>query len=263
MPVIHDQELLYTLLSEGRLDLMFLPAGAIVWLWKDGRPEEQVDAATQLGVAAKDINPITDATLLKSDKNILILKCEDGQTFRVYPGGGYSRGGEEMMDLNGCIEAMQNIPEGEMQEPEFDSPCSGGMMDAVTGIVDAVVVPDDGFDHMAAPMPPEEVISGGPMNLEDLLQRATDIEMDEEYGDQPRSGQYYTYDELANDAAADIQAHSGEDMEHGECDQNLEGQEFCSHDALPHDHHYSDDTPDEERYSVTSESFDFDFKKKS
>lgn len=263
MPVIKDQELLYTLLSEGRLDLMFLPAGAIVWLWKDTRPEEQVVAATQLGVAAKDINPIVDASILKSDKNILILKCEDGQAFRVYPGGGYSHNGEEMMDLNGCIEAMQNIPEGQMQNPEPDMPCGGDMMDdTVTGaLVDVVVAPDDGFDHMAAPMPPEEVLSGGPMSLEDLLQRATDIDMSEEYGDQPRYGQYHTYDELASETSRDIRAHSGEDLE--DCDQNMEGQEFCNDGGLPHDHHYNDDIEPEDRYSVTSESFDFDLKKKS
>jgi len=265
MPVIQDQELLYTLLSEGRLDLMYLPASAIAWLWKDARPEEQVNAATQLGIAAKDINPITDASILRSDKNILILKCEDGQSFRVYPGGGYSRGGEEMMDIHGCVEAMQNIPEGEMQEPEVGSPCDSTdiMGDAITGaLVDVVVPPDDGYDHMTSPMPPmppEEVMMGGPVKLADLLQRATEIDMDEEYGDQPRAGQYFTYDELADSASSDIQAHSGEDMD--DCDQNLEGQEFCDHEALPHEHHYDEDTPEEERYSVTSETFDFDFEK--
>lgn len=286
MPVIQDQELLYTLLSEGRLDLMYLPAGAIAWLWKDERPEEQVNAATQLGIAAKDINPITDASILKSDKNILILKCEDGQTFRVYPGGGYSRGGEEMMDIQGCVEVMQDVGQGKV--PEIGSPCDNTDIvgDAITGsLVDVVVASDnDGYDHMASPMPPEEVITGGPVKydhmaspmppmppeevimggpvkLEDLLRRATEIEMDEESGDQPRAGQYYSYDELTNGEASDIQAHSGEDMDDCGCDQNLEGQEFCDHEALPHDHHYDEDTPDEERYSVTSETFDFDFDK--
>lgn len=261
MPVIQDQELLYTLLSEGRLDLMYLPAGAIAWLWKDERPEEQVNAATQLGIAAKDINPITDASILKSDKNILILKCEDGQTFRVYPGGGYSRGGEEMMDIQGCIEVMQDVGQGVV--PEVGLPC-GNHPDITGALVDVVVAPDDGYDHMTSPMPPmppEEVMTGGPATLADLLQRATDIEMGEEYGDQPRGGQYYTYDELADSAASDIQAHSGEDMDDCGCDQNLEGQEFCDHEALPHEHHYDEDTPDEERYSVTSETFDFDFEK--
>ncbi len=238
MPVIKDQELLYTLLSEGRLDLMFLPAGAIAWLWKDERPEEQVVAAAQLGVAAKDVNPVVSASILKSDKNILILKCEDGQTFRVYPGGGYSNNGEEMMDLNDVVEAMQNIPEGHMQEPDSDIPCGGGMLDdAVTGMLtDVVLAPDDGFDNMAAPQPPEEAMTGGPAKLEDLLKIASTIDIDEGYyGDQPRYGQYYTYDELASETARDIKAHSGEeDLDDG-CSQNIEGQEFCADGGLPND----------------------------
>lgn len=240
MPVIKDQELLYTLLSEGRLDLMFLPANAITWLWKDERPEEQVIAATQLGVAAKDINPIIDASVLKADKNILILKCEDGQTFRVYPGGGYSHGGEEMMDLNGAIEAMQDIPDGEMQDPEVDMPCGNDMMDVVTGIIDVAVPQDDGFDHMAAPQPPEEAMMGGPVKLKDLLRRGTEVDMDEEYGDQPRYSEFYTYDELSSLTARDIQAHTGEDMDELEdeniengCSQNVEGQEVCNDGGLP------------------------------
>jgi hypothetical protein len=109
------------------------------------------------------------------------------------------------------------------------------MMDAVTGIVDVVMAPDDGFDHMAAPQPPEEVMSGGPVKLEDLLRRADDIDMTEgTYGDQPRFGQYYTFDELASETARDIEAHSGEDLDDG-CSQNLEGQEFCGDGGLPND----------------------------
>lgn len=267
MPVIRDQELLYTLLSEGRLDLMYLPAGAIAWLWKDERPEEQVAAATQLGIVAKDINPIVDASILKSDKNILILKCEDGNAFRVYPGGGYSHNGEEMMDLHGCIEAMQNIPEGQMQEPEV--PCDSVDMigDAVTGMLtDVVTGPEEGFDNMAEPQPPEEAIMGGPVKLEDLLQRATDIEMDEEYGDQPRMGQYYTYDELASETARDIKAHSGEADEDEEeeeeegCSMDLEGQMTCPDGGLPSSHRSG--KLDMEPPTRAYESFDFSNVKK-
>jgi len=258
MPVIQDQELLYTLLSEGRLDLMYLPPGAIAWLWKDGRPEEQINAATKLAISAKDINPISDASVLKSDRNILILKCSDGNTFRVYPGGGYSHQGD-MMDLNGCVESMQRIPEGTIQEPEV--PCDHSEDD-----MSVAIIPDDGFDHMASPMPPEEAMMGGPMSLKDLLLKADEI--DEGYGDQPRMGQYYTYDELTSVVSRDIQAHSGEDTSEYEtegCTMDLEGQMDCPDSGLPHDHSNADRREfSQGNGDELGESFDFsEIKKKS
>lgn len=251
MPVIQDQELLYTLLSEGRLDLMYLPAGAIAWLWKDERPEEQVLAATALGVAARDINPIVDASILKSDHNILILKCEDGQAFRVYPGGGYSTDGSDMMELHSAVAAMQHNVPNEVQDDEL--PCD---------YVDAQAIPaaDDGFERMAVSLAldPKDVISAGPVDLDQLLRRADDIDMDEGYGDQPRYGQYYTYDELASETARDIQAHSGEDTSEydgSDCDHDIEGTVSCDDGGLPHDHSSMHHTED---------SFDFsDLKKKN
>ncbi len=228
MPAINDHELLYALLSEGKLDLMYLPAGAIAWLWMDERPEEQVAAAARLGVSSKDINPVTDASILKSDRNILILKCENGQTFRVYPSGGYSESGGNMMSLADCIQSMDNHDDGGM-DIEDDMPC-----DETDVTIDVIAVPDDRFDHMTAPHPPEEVLTGGPATLDDLMRRADDI--DEEYGDQPRSGQYYTYDELASEASRDIQAHSGEDTsdyDTSDCSMDLEGQTDCPDGGLP------------------------------
>lgn len=113
-----DTELMYVLLSEGKLDLMYLPAGVIAWLWD--RPKEQVEAARDLAVALKDICPITDGSVLRSDQNILVLKCEDGRKFNVYPSGGYGSDGEAM-DLTGCLMVIDDVA-----EPLKDCPMEGG-----------------------------------------------------------------------------------------------------------------------------------------
>lgn len=95
----------YELMMEGRLNLMHLPPGAIAWLWD--RPKKQVDAAESLATAARAYdNPITDASLLRSDQNILILKCEGGECFRIYPDGGYSYDNTPM-DMGGCSSVLR------------------------------------------------------------------------------------------------------------------------------------------------------------
>ena len=100
-----DTDLEYALMMEGRLNLMHLPAGAVAWLWD--RPRKQVDAAEALAVAAKTYdNPVIDASLLRADQNILLIKCEGGQAFRVYPDGGYSYDGAPM-DIGGCASVLQ------------------------------------------------------------------------------------------------------------------------------------------------------------
>lgn len=100
-----DFELEYSLLSEGRLNLMHLPPGAIAWLWD--RPGKQVDAAEALATSARAYdNPVVDATLLRSDHNVLILKCEGGECFRIYPDGGYSYDSTPM-DMGGCSSVLR------------------------------------------------------------------------------------------------------------------------------------------------------------
>ena len=116
-----DTELMYSLLNEGKLDLMYLPSGVIAWLWD--RPETQVHAARDLAVAAKDTCPVTDGALLRSDQNVLVLKCEDGHKFNVYPDGGYGCDGEPL-DIHGCMKLLDNGME--PVEPE-ECPMEGGV----------------------------------------------------------------------------------------------------------------------------------------
>lgn len=134
----HDINYYYTLLSEGRLNLMYLPSGAVAWLWD--QPDNQISAAEQFAVAAKDINPITDARLLRSDNNVLILACENGLKFRIYPDGGFSHKGTPM-DLNGCISALQNA---EDMAPSDDCPCGCG---GSCGCGDGTLDPETGEEY--------------------------------------------------------------------------------------------------------------------
>lgn len=99
-----DTDLRYALMMEGRLNLMHLPPGAIAWLWD--QPEKQVDAAEALAVAANAHgNPVVDASLLRADQNILLIKCQGGECFRIYPDGGYSHEGTPM-DMGGCASIL-------------------------------------------------------------------------------------------------------------------------------------------------------------
>jgi hypothetical protein len=100
-----NTDLHVALMEAGRMNLMHLPPGAIAWLWD--RPKKQVDAAEALAVAANAYgNPIVDASLLKADRNIVIIKCEGGECFRIYPDGGYSCD-ETPMDIGGCSSVLQ------------------------------------------------------------------------------------------------------------------------------------------------------------
>lgn len=120
MSAIRDPDLLYELLCESKLDLMWLPSGVIAWLWD--RPESQINAARDLGVQAKDTNPVSDGSVLRSDQNILILKFEDGHKCNVYPDGGYSMDGEPM-DLMGCMKVLNGDME---QVPSEECPMETG-----------------------------------------------------------------------------------------------------------------------------------------
>jgi len=139
---------LYALLSEGKLDLMYLPSGAVAWLFD--RPDAQVQSASRLGMMAKDVNPITDGTCLRADNNVLILTCEGGQKFRVYPDGGVSSNGE-VSDFTGCQQAM-NTP----MSPEEDEDCGPGC--PCDACQQEHAVPDEApaeFENIAAPMEDE------------------------------------------------------------------------------------------------------------
>ena len=102
-----DIDLQVTLMEAGRMNLMHLPPGAISWLWD--RPTKQVDAAESLAVAANAHgNPVVDASLLKADQNVLLIKCQGGECFRIYPDGGYSFE-DTPMDIGGCSSVLQGM----------------------------------------------------------------------------------------------------------------------------------------------------------
>lgn len=106
-----DIDLQVALMESGRMNLMHLPPGAISWLWD--RPAKQIDAAESLAVAANAHgNPVVDASLLKADQNVLIIKCEGGECFRVYPDGGLSHN-EAPMDIGGCSSVLQGMGQSE------------------------------------------------------------------------------------------------------------------------------------------------------
>jgi hypothetical protein len=92
-----DTDYYYALLTEGKLDLMHLPSGAVAWLWQHGRPQEQVDSAAMVGATAYHMDdPVIDAAILRADKNILVLHTQSGQSINVYPDGGLGSNGEPL-----------------------------------------------------------------------------------------------------------------------------------------------------------------------
>jgi len=110
-------------MESGRMNLMHLPPGAISWLWD--RPTKQIDAAESLAVAANAHgNPVVDASLLKADQNVLLIKCQGGETFRIYPDGGFSHN-DSPMDIGGCSSVLQGMGQSEC---EMDD--NGHQMDA-------------------------------------------------------------------------------------------------------------------------------------
>ncbi len=108
-----DTDLHVALMESGRMNLMHLPPGAISWLWD--RPTKQIDAAESIAVAANAHgNPIVDASLLKADQNVLIVKCQGGETFRIYPDGGFSHE-DTPMDIGGCSSVLQGMGQAECE----------------------------------------------------------------------------------------------------------------------------------------------------
>jgi len=85
----------YTLLMEGRLDAMFLPAGAIAWLWQYERPQTQIETASLFARIANEVgDAVLDAALLRADQNILVLRTNSGNRISAYPDGGLGANGE-------------------------------------------------------------------------------------------------------------------------------------------------------------------------
>ena len=142
-----NTDYLYALLSEGKLDLMYLPVGAVAWLFD--RPDAQVKSAATLGIMAKDVNPITDGACLRADENVLILTCGGGQKFSVYPDGGVSFNGQ-VSDFTGCQQAI-NTPQQHEMMPQDDGGCPEP---------DAPAESPAGFDNMASPMDEDEGCCG-------------------------------------------------------------------------------------------------------
>lgn len=147
-----NTDYLYALLSEGKLDLMYLPSGVVAWLFD--RQESQVQSAAALGMMAKDTNPIVDGCCLRADQNVLILSCEGGQKFNVYPDGGVSSDGQ-VMDLHGCQQAMQ-VPQHEMPQDECGPGCPCPDCQQEYGATELPA----GFENMASPMDEDEGCCG-------------------------------------------------------------------------------------------------------
>lgn len=90
----------YALLCENQMDAMFLPAGAVAWLWSHQRPQTQIDAAiVAAATATRCGNPVSDAALLRADRNILVLHLQSGESINVYPDGGYGSRGEPIAGM--------------------------------------------------------------------------------------------------------------------------------------------------------------------
>jgi hypothetical protein len=190
-----NTDLLYMLCEAGRLNLMYLPSGAVAWLFD--RPVHQVDSAEKLGVAARNAdNPIIDSTLLRSDQNVLILKCEGGQKFRIYPDGGYSFDGQPM-GFDGCVSALENIPDHET------CPCACG---AVEGCDDfdyqdelvVIDVPTEGIGGETTLEPQHGWGTGSPYSdvASDIIGQ-NDIYNPDEEVECPSDYDYNELDELA------------------------------------------------------------------
>ena len=147
-----DTDLHIALMEAGRMNLMHLPPGAIAWLWD--RPSAQVDAAEALAVAANAYgNPVVDASLLKADQNVMLIKCQGGECFRIYPDGGYSHE-DTPMDIGGCSSVLQGVPSGDCGCPTDDM---GHAMDPSPG---------DGYNDATDQAEPMER-AGNPEHLND------------------------------------------------------------------------------------------------
>jgi hypothetical protein len=118
-------DLHYSYLVEGRLDMMFLPAGAIAWLWQYERPQAQLETAALFARIANELDDnVIDSALLRADMNILVLRTASGNRISVYPDGGVGANGEVVDRTPEGIHAFLMGP----MEPELGS---------------VVVMPDD------------------------------------------------------------------------------------------------------------------------
>lgn len=165
-----DIDMMYGLLMESHLDLMYLPSGAVAWLFD--RPEEQVQAAAKLGVEAKRNEcEIVDSSLLRADRNVLVLKTQTGTSIRVYPGGWYGVGDESFAEVEGLIQFFEQSSPVQPAVDDLPDPHPGEGMD---GEPDGKLrtMPNDlggdmddvGMDDMAFDLP-----GGGGMTYNDLL----------------------------------------------------------------------------------------------
>lgn len=131
----------YHLLMEGKMDMMFLPAGAVAWLWQYNRPQAQSDSAALVASASKRAgNPVVDAALLRADQNILVLHLQSGSRINVYPDGGYGSGGEpiDRSELDSFINGSVYDDDPVLGDLEIREP-SVGMPDDL----DMVGIPQD------------------------------------------------------------------------------------------------------------------------
>ena len=126
-----DIDYQYALLAENHLDLMNLPSGAVAWLFD--RPEEQVKTAGEIGRSCKDCNPVQDSALLRSDNNVLILHCESGHKFSVYPDGGIGCDGNPI-SMEELQQIVQDMPSHEA--PYDDTPEHEKPVESLDGVAD-------------------------------------------------------------------------------------------------------------------------------
>jgi len=183
MPVNDDLELMNAVLSEGTqyLDLMYLPSGAVAWLFD--QPDPQVHSAMSLAKEAHlSDNPVVHATLLKDDQLIIICQLQSGRKIRIYPDGGFSSDGKPY-DLGSLVSLIvDDIPQveqgarpgEEVAEPPIGPGGPGGLPGvAPVGSPDRGAPAPTGMDHMVEPMgasePPIEPLPDESTDLEDEL----------------------------------------------------------------------------------------------
>lgn len=111
----------YGLLMEGKMDAMYLPAGAVAWLYAYQRPETQLDSAAQFAAMAHNLDdPIVSGALLRSDQNILVLHMQSGNRVSVYPDGGLGSNGQPILSDPDSMRAFIDLgtapEEGEVVE---------------------------------------------------------------------------------------------------------------------------------------------------
>ena len=170
-----DIDTLYEKLMEGQqyLDLMYLPSGAIAWLFD--QPEQQVQTAMQLAKESHLAdNSVVNATLLQDDQLIIIMELASGRKIRIYPDGGLSSDGQPY-DLGDLVTLIaddipgveQGMPMGapmdagavDPMDPVGEPPMEPGMPpEAPMGAPDSVVVAPPGMDEPPMEPGPEDAL---------------------------------------------------------------------------------------------------------